>query len=607
MSRVLFTARIGLILGICFNSWNAFSQPLEVKKYPRQYFRNPLGIPIELSANFGELRPNHWHMGLDIRTNQKEDLPVYAAAEGYIAKIGIRAQSFGRFIVVNHPNGLSTLYGHLNDFYPQLEAYVTEQQYGKESWALELDLPKTKFPVYKGQFLAYSGNTGGSQGPHLHFEIFDTKTTKRLNPLLVDFSVKDDVRPSLIKLAVYDRSHSVLEQTPRFYPLKNTDSGYILPKIPVLQTGLNKLSFAIQAFDKMSGSTNPNGVYSAVIFFDEEPLVGFTLDSIDYDDTEYMNAQIDYHYRHNGGTFLQHLSRLPGDKGAVYHTMNGDGVIHLPDTNIHQIRIEVKDANMNVSNLNFALQYNDSLSVPSDHSDFPIHFAPNQPNALLKPDFELYLGKDCLYDTLQPVYSRNYLVYPGAVSAIHQVNDGSIPLHGYCTVRIKPTEKLPDSMKDKLVIQRTYRGNRDVRKAVWKENQGSPWLEAQFSELGSFQAFYDNTPPQINSPGSGDTIDLSPESRIVFTPTDDFGAIKDFRAELNGNWLRFTNDKSRSWTYVFDERVPFGVHHLKVTAGDLAGNTTVKEWWFKKYPYTPPRKKIIKKKGKGKKTGKKKK
>src|SRR5690242_4421346 len=163
--------RIGFILWVfIFSSFSLFSQ---VKpNYPKYYFRDPLGIsPMEIVANYGELRPDHWHMGLDIRTNQKENLPVYAAAEGYIAHIGIRPQSFGRFIIINHPNGYSTLYAHLNDFYPALEEYVTEQQYNQESWAIELDFTKGKFPVYKGQFIAYSGNTGGSQGPHLHFEI----------------------------------------------------------------------------------------------------------------------------------------------------------------------------------------------------------------------------------------------------------------------------------------------------------------------------------------------------------------------------------------------------------------------------------------------------
>ena len=128
----------------------------QLPAYPKGYFRNPLGIPIDLSANFGELRPNHWHMGLDLRTNQQENLPVYAAAEGYISHIGIRAQSFGRFITITHPNGLSTLYAHLNDFYPELEEYVTGQQYSQESWAIELDFEKNKIPVSKSKRVAKS-------------------------------------------------------------------------------------------------------------------------------------------------------------------------------------------------------------------------------------------------------------------------------------------------------------------------------------------------------------------------------------------------------------------------------------------------------------------
>lgn len=202
--------------------WIVFSLPLFAQPVfsPKYYFRNPLGIPMELVANFGELRPDHWHMGLDIRTNQEENLPVYAAADGYIAQIGIRPQSFGRFIIINHPNGLSTLYGHLNDFFPALEKYVTDQQYKLESWAVELKFTKDQFPVFKSQYIANSGNTGGSQGPHLHFEIFDTKTDKRLNPLLFDFPIVDNVPPEIIKLAMYDRSKSTYEQSPALFSLK---------------------------------------------------------------------------------------------------------------------------------------------------------------------------------------------------------------------------------------------------------------------------------------------------------------------------------------------------------------------------------------------------
>jgi murein DD-endopeptidase MepM/ murein hydrolase activator NlpD len=222
---------------------------------------------MKLAANFGELRPNHWHMGLDIRTNQKENLPVYAAADGYVAHVGIRSQSFGRYIIINHPNGLSTLYGHLNNFFPALEQYVTEQQYKQETWAIELDFAKEKFPVSKNQFIAYSGNTGGSQGPHLHFEIRDTKTEKCLNPLLFGFPLQDNVKPNLVKLAMYDRTYSVYEQTPLFFLFKNTDSGYVIPNRPVIRTGSEKISFAIQAYDRLTGSKNPKwNLFCRIIF-----------------------------------------------------------------------------------------------------------------------------------------------------------------------------------------------------------------------------------------------------------------------------------------------------------------------------------------------------
>jgi hypothetical protein len=576
----------------------------------KNYFRNPLGIPMELQSNFGELRPDHWHMGLDLRTNQQENLPIYAAADGYIAKLGIRPQSFGRFIIINHPNGLSTLYGHLNDFFPGMEQYVTTQQYEKESWAIELIFTPDQFPVSKGQFIAYSGNTGGSQGPHLHFEIFDTNSEKRLNPLLFDFPVPDNVPPTLVKLAMYDRSKSTYDQKPQFFNVKRTDSGYIIPKIPVIKTGLNKISFAIQAYDKMNNSGSPDGIYSAKMFLDDEPQIQFVLDSIDYDETVNINAQIDYPYRSNGGAWLQHLSQLPGDHGVVYRKMKGDGVIRLADTGMHSVAIKIRDARNNESQLYFSIQHDDSLPVPGVQESGNPFLLPNQINEIKRTDFEMYLPAATLYDTVQSLYFRNNSTLTNSVSALHQVNSATVPLHNDVTIRIKPDKIIPGDWKDKILMQRNGRGT-NTKKARWN----GEWLTANFGDFGTFQAFVDLVPPQVNDPdshrkGKGDTIDLSPASRIIFTPTDNFGVIKNFRVELDSQWIRFTNDKSRNWIYKFDERCPFGVHLLKVTAEDLVGNTATNEWWFKRYPYTPPpkKKKVVKKgsdkkeAGKGKKT-----
>ncbi len=590
-------AALSLLLISCLN---AESQTAGSMKYPQGYFGNPLRIPMSLSANFGELRPNHWHMGLDLRTEQKENHPVLASADGYVAHIGIRPSSFGKFIIINHPNGYSTLYAHLNKFYPELEKYVREKQKEKESWAIELDFSEDDFKVKKGKEIGKSGNTGGSQGPHLHFEIRETETDRSLNPLLFGMPVRDDVPPALFRLAMYDRSISTYAQTPTLFPLKKSDDGYIIPKMPVLKTGFNTLSFAIQAVDKFPGSQNSNGIYTARIFKDDERIAEFVLDQINYSESEYINAQIDYRFYKAGRGYLQHISPLPATEGNVYHMYNDDGLIRLSDTLPHRITIQVGDANDNFSSINFLLQFKGGIDTRRPVSSADNNFVPDYVNIFEKADFEAYLPEACIYDTMQPIYYRSEATMPNAVSGLHQLNDNSYPVHEEMTIKIRPTIEIKQEWCDKIVIQRNA-GNA-VLKPIW---QGE-WLTAKTGAFGSFVALLDLTAPQINNLGKNDTVDLSPASRIVFTPTDNSG-IKSFRAELDGRWLMFTNDKGRSWIYNFDEQCPYGVHQLRVRVVDLVGNVTDKTWWFKRYPYTPPKKKIYKKKKASKKPVKKKK
>lgn len=593
---------------LLFSFLNVESQTGGNNKYPQGYFANPVNIPMSLTANFGELRPGHWHMGLDLRTNQKENLPILASAGGYIAQIGIRPLSFGKFIVINHPNGYSTLYAHLNEFYPKLEKFVREKQTEKESWAIELEFSPNEFKVKKGDEIAKSGNTGGSQGPHLHFEIRDTKTGRSLNPQLFGFEIKDDVPPTVSRLAIYDRSISTYLQEPQMISVVKTDSGYFTKPRTIL-TGFKKLSFAVAATDRVNRSNGANGIYAAYLYYYSDPQIAFIIDSMNYVESDYVNAHIDKRYRNNGGPFVQHLSKLPGFKGRVYNEIEGTGIIELNDTFVHDLSIEIIDANENLSTLNFQIQYSDAVAGNLKRPSNGRLLIPNQVNIIEEKEFEVYMPENCLYDSIPFTYSQQDVFPSGTVSAQHRFGDPVYPLHSAFSVRLKAIKPVSDALKNKLIMTKEWKGARAIRKAEWQNG----WIAASFDNLGIFQAFIDTVPPTVNAPVKArlpdrqgtDTLDLSPLNKIVFTPSDNF-AVRSFRAELDGKWLMFSNDKGKSFVYFFDEQCPYGVHELKISVEDLAGNITDNTWWFKKYPYKPPPKKKKKPTAKKKPVGKKK-
>ena len=552
----------------------AFSYAQLYKKpvYPQQYFRWPTQLTPDIVANMGELRPNHWHMGLDVRTNQKVNQQVVAAADGYIAFVGIEPLSWGRWIIINHPNGLSTLYGHLNDFRPDLEAYVRNYQYQEESWETHLDIPPGKFPVKKGDFISYSGTTGGSQGPHVHWEVIDTKSGRRLNPDLFGTPFNDEYPPTLVKLVMYDRNNSTYDQYPGSFSLHKSGSSYTVPG-SILRTSLNNLSFAIQAYDTWNRAGNRDGIYSARLFVDDEEISSFYIDSIGYNSTRYMNCQVDYKMKANGGAWVQHISKLPGDRGGVYYDLGWNkNTIRLTDTAQHEVRILVSDTRGNTSTLLFKLQ-NNGAAPPSIKS---YEWLPNRLNRIFKYDFEAYLPMFVLYDKMNPGYARLASSGGNSVSARHTLGEKDIPAHSDFEVRIKPEKVIAAEHRNRIVIKRTAAGS-SVKKASWN----GEWLTALFRDFGTFEAFVDNIPPSINSLGSGEVVDLSRASRIAFTPTDNFG-IADFRAEIDGQWIRFTNDKGKTYLYYFDEKVPPGEHTLTVTVTDIAGNRTERSWKFRR-------------------------
>ena len=564
--------RFLLIITFANHSITTSAQIFPAKNYPKGYFRWPLGITPSIAANFGELRPNHYHMGLDCRTDARQNLPVYAAADGYIAKVTIDATGFGRSIRINHPNGLTTLYAHLNDFNPALEKYVTEQQYKQQTWAIELDIPANLFPVKKGDFIAYSGNTGGSEGPHTHFEIRDTKTDKVLNPLLFGMPIPDNVPPKIFRLCMYDRNISVYEQNPHFIPIRKINGIYqSMPSVITVNT--DKVSFAISATDSYTGSTNPNGIYQAILYEDEQPMVGFQIDSITYDETRYVNAHIDYKLKSNGGPFVEHLSRLPGNPQGVYKDINGNGVIILTDDNIHHIKVEVKDANGNTSLLMFDIKrgvVDKKINVSPEAKEF----YPGYLDVFENKDISFYLPENDLYDSIHLQFKETPAGNLNAASPVFQIFSGAIPSHVYFPIKIK--SNVSAAYKDKMVMHRYWAGKNDFAKADYDNG----WYKASFREFGNFRLLIDTIPPTITPIDFRNGMNCKGIGQIAFIVKDNSKDIKIFRAELDGNWLRFTNDKKLAFIYKFDNHCAPGKHELKITAEDLAGNIAEKVYTF---------------------------
>jgi hypothetical protein len=557
-----------ITLLLLLNSTRLVAQIFPPSSYPQGYFRNPLNIPMRLAGNFGELRPGHYHMGFDIKTNSRENLPVYSAADGYIGRIKIEPYGFGRAIYVVHPNGFTTVYAHLNAFNPALEKWVKEQQYQQQSWKLFLELNPDLFPVKKGDFLAYSGNTGGSQAPHVHFEVRRTKDDVNVNPFLFGFPVADNVPPKLLRLAVYDRTRSVYEQSPRLFPVKAVSGSRYLPTPSVITVASPLVSFAIGAWDTQTGSSNLNGIFESTLLVDDEPVVAFRMDNISYNDTRDLNAHIDYKTKNQGGPFLQHMSELPGYANSIYKRKKGNGVVDISDGEVHAVAIVVKDASGNTSTLNYKIRYNEAdqeAPVVSDKKFYPMMM-----DGFESPECEFYLGERCLYDSVHIRYTKAANSNSQVVSSIHTIGAAYIPIRDSMLVRIQPIRPLTDAEKARTLMQWFAGSKKEVQKVQWQGN----WASARFRDLGNFQLVIDVEPPAITPVGFANGSDLSKAVRIVFNVDDNFDRVKNVRPELDGKWLRFTNDKGRTFIYTFDEKCIAGHHQLKIRAEDEAGNVT---------------------------------
>ncbi len=541
--------------------------------YPQNYFRSPIDFRILLSGTFGELRSDHFHTGIDIKTRQVEGASVYAAADGYVSRIKISAFSYGKTIYLTHPNGYVTVYAHLSKIDDKLAGYVKNQQYKRKSFEVDLYLNKNQFEFAKGDLIAFSGNSGGSEGPHLHFEIRDEKTQEPLNPILFGIEVKDNIRPIIQSIRVYP-----IGKKPFNLELKGGGKNYYLNIGDTI--GLSKNFYlGINTIDKQNDSNNNNGVFEVELFVDSLKVYGNRQERLDFSTGRYINSFIDYAYYSNYKRRYQRSYIGQHNELKIYTDVQNNGVIQLSDSGFHKISYQVKDAAGNASVLKFYAYAADIDTIETIAPDTikKAVFYVEQENIFETEKMKLFLPSNSLYDSLY-FHSDILASDSNGYTPIYQIHKKDVPLHKYIKISIK-ADSIPKTMKSKLLIARIEDKNYSTSTTIW---EGS-WATASIRSFGDYTIVADTIKPQIKMLNSSKNSVLEKGFKLSFIIKDELSGIKDYNGYLNNEWVLFEYDAKNDllFHYIESERL-LDENKLKMEVVDRVGNTSVFERTFRK-------------------------
>jgi murein DD-endopeptidase MepM/ murein hydrolase activator NlpD len=344
----------------------SFSQ----EKYPTNYFRSPLDIPIVFSGTFGELRSNHFHSGVDIKTQGKQGLKVYATAEGYVSRIKVSQYGFGKAIYITHPNGYTTVYAHLSKYADEIEKYVKSIQYKKEQYSTgNIFLKEGRFSIKKGEVIAFSGDTGGSGGPHLHYEIRSTKTEKIINPMLFGLQSEDTKPPTIQALMVYplDTDARINQKNLQFrVPIKNNGNGeYIAERI----SASGNIGFGINVFDRLNKALNKNGIYSLEMLVNGQRFYYHDVETFSFSESKYINLLIDYKHYKKYKSRIQKTHKVAANKLSIYKNLINNGEITIQKGLNYIVKIIAKDFEGNRSSIEIPVIGKESNAIFSEQKD----------------------------------------------------------------------------------------------------------------------------------------------------------------------------------------------------------------------------------------------
>ncbi|HVX48563.1 MAG TPA: M23 family metallopeptidase [Chitinophagaceae bacterium] len=536
------------------------------------YYTQPLHLQTELAADFGEVREDHFHMGLDIRTNGHENQPVYAVADGYISRVSIEESGYGKAIYITHPNGAITVYGHLNKFMDAVDDYVVKKQYRDECWQQDISFNPGMFPVKKGQQIALSGNTGNSSGPHLHFEIRNAKTGFNENPLRSGIFIHDDIPPVIHTLYWYNGCGSIYGAEANKVQLNIHNNTGTATHIITVNSPF--ISFGISADDKIVEDRYRLGIYSMKLYVDDKLAFCFAVNHFDEKEVRFVNACIDYSNWILYSRCIQLLRILPGNHLPVFENSPGNGIINLKDKKIHNITIEAADAAGNTTKVFCKVQYNGTPQLLTPYRQKAVILRPGKVCHIITANAVIDFTGKAMYDTLPLHITEELSTENDAASKVIMLHNGTVPLHDSIKVQIKTTLPAGSPLRRHVVMLLTNEKYSIPIKGTWKGDYMTGFCRA----FGRVQLVIDTVSPVIRFvEGTSSTLQSGNALDILYH--DNIGGAYSFRGELDGRWILFEK-KGDLFTYNFDDHCGKGKHLLTVLAGDRAGNITRRIYSF---------------------------
>ena len=542
--------------------------------YPTNYFGSPLDIPLILSGTFGELRPNHFHAGLDIKTQQREGLNVLASADGYISRIRIAHWGYGKALYITHSNGYTTVYGHLQKFSDSIEAYIRKQQYKNESFEIQAYPSASELPIKKGEIIALSGSTGGFMGPHLHFEIRDSSSEKTINPFLFGIQINDSKKPTIITLVGYSLSDDgQINQAniPLQLSFKRLSNGDLLAdKI----NAFGKIGFGVNAYDQLDNAINQNGLYSLELSVNGEKFHEFKASVLAFSEDKYINLLVDYERLDKMGHRIQKCFIEPSNKLNMYAASVNNGYLTIEDKKSYNVEIIAKDFSGNTQKLTVPIVgKNDTILVRKTETVTPYKINYTQFNQFSKNGVTVAFPKNTFYSDLWLDFD--------VVDSVAKVHSPNVPIHYNYTITFDVSKYSEEEKKQMYIASINKKGNKSYESTVKKDSI----FYASTKKLGRFTLLSDKDAPNILLHNFKKDQWITNHETLKVKIFDYKSGINSYRAEINGQWILMEYDVTTGvLTYDFKDLVfTDSKHELKVTVTDNVGNTnTLNATFFRK-------------------------